>query len=159
MTISPTQHSDFSRTAKIGRGRKPRPIWLSEEFFEFIYFQIGQACNLLALVWSYISLLNGPDKKPKQNSSKTKRHSQQQEAKTVRRRTAVSQRYLFWRVVTGTLRWLASLHCLLYFLAFDQLRPAVLFFLNWTVCLFVKESPIWNYPNQSLIGQFVKIKG
>ena len=39
-------------------------------------------------VWSYIFLLNGPDKKPKQNSSKTKRHSQQQEAKSVRRRTA-----------------------------------------------------------------------
>ena len=38
------------------------------------------------------------------------------------------------------LRWLASLHCLLYFLAFDWLRLAFLFFLNWTVCLFVKES-------------------
>ena len=57
MTISPTQHSDFSRTAKIGRGRKPRPIWLSEEFFEFIYFQIGQACNLLAY-WLYNWLVN-----------------------------------------------------------------------------------------------------
>ena len=53
----------------------------------------------------------------------------------------------FWRVVTGTLRWLARLHCLLYFLGFDWLRAAVLFFLNWAVCLFVKESPIWNYPN------------
>ena len=31
-----------------------------------------------------------------------------------------------WRFVTGTLRWLASLHCLLYFLAFDWLRPAFL---------------------------------
>ena len=61
--------------------------------------------------------------------------------------TAVSQRNFFWHVVTGTLHWLASLHCLLYFLAFDWLRSAVLFFLNWTVCLFVKESPIWNYPN------------
>ena len=102
----------------------------------------------LSSVWSYIFLLNGPDKKPKQNSSKTKRHSQQQQqqAKSVRR-TAVSQRNFFWRVVTGTLRWLASLHCLLYFLAFDWLRPGVLFFLNWTVCLFVKGSPIWNYPN------------
>ena len=104
----------------------------------------------LSSVWPYIFLLhpvNVPGKKPKQNSSKTKRHSQQQEAKSVRRRTAVSKRNFFWRVVTGTLRWLASLHCLLYFLAFDWLRPAVLFFLNWTVCLFVKESPIWNYPN------------
>ena len=36
--------------------------------------------------------LSSPDKKPKQNSSKWKRHSQQQEAKSVRRRTAVSQR-------------------------------------------------------------------
>ena len=53
----------------------------------------------------------------------------------------------FWRVVTGTLRWLASLHCVLYFLTFDWLRPPVVFFLNWTVCLFVKESPIWNHPN------------
>ena len=101
----------------------------------------------LSSVWSYINLLNGSDKKPKQNSSKTIRHSQQQEAKSVRWRTAVSQRNFFWRVVTGTLRWLTSLHCLLYFLAFDWLRPAVLFLLNWTVCLFVKESPIWNYPN------------
>ena len=45
----------------------------------------------LSSVWSYIFLLNGPDKKPKQNSSKTKRHSQQQEAKSVRQRTGVSQ--------------------------------------------------------------------
>ena len=34
-------------TAKIGRGRKPSPIWLSEEFFEFNYFQSGQACSPL----------------------------------------------------------------------------------------------------------------
>ena len=51
----------------------------------------------------------------------------------------------FWRIVTGTLRWLASLNWIMFFLAFDWLRPAVLFFLNWTACLFVKESPIWNY--------------
>ena len=31
---------------------------------------------------------------------------------------------------------LAILHCLLFVLAFDWLRPAVLFFLNWTVILF-----------------------
>ena len=35
------------RTAKIGRGRGPSPIWLSEEFFECNYFQIGQACSPL----------------------------------------------------------------------------------------------------------------
>ena len=29
---------------------------------------------------------------------------------------------------------------LLYFLAFDWLRPAVLFFLNWTVCLFIRKA-------------------
>ena len=56
-------------------------------------------------------------------------------------------RKFFWPVITGNLHWLARFHCLLYFLAFDWLRPAVLFFLNWTVCLFVKESPVWNYPN------------
>ena len=33
------------RTAKIGRGRRPSPIWQSEEFFESNYFQIGQACS------------------------------------------------------------------------------------------------------------------
>jgi len=31
------------RTAKIGLGLRPRPIWQSEEFFESNYFQIGQA--------------------------------------------------------------------------------------------------------------------
>ena len=35
------------RTAKVGRGRKPSPIWLSEEFFEFNYLQSGQACSPL----------------------------------------------------------------------------------------------------------------
>ena len=35
------------RTAKIGRGRRPSPIWLSEEVFESNYFQIGQACSPL----------------------------------------------------------------------------------------------------------------
>ena len=44
-----------------------------------------------------------------------------EEAKRVRRQTSVSQRNFLW-----TLRWLASLHCLLYFLAFDWLRSAVL---------------------------------
>ncbi len=33
------------RAAKIGRGRRPSPIWLSEEFFESNYFQIGHACS------------------------------------------------------------------------------------------------------------------
>ena len=35
------------RTAKIGRGRRLSPIWLSEEFFESNYFQIGQGCSPL----------------------------------------------------------------------------------------------------------------
>ena len=35
------------RTAKIGLGRRPSPIWLSAEFFESNYFQIGQACSPL----------------------------------------------------------------------------------------------------------------
>jgi len=35
------------RTAKIGRGSRPRPIWKSEEFLESNYFQIGQACSPL----------------------------------------------------------------------------------------------------------------
>ena len=88
----------------------------------------------------HIFLLNGPNKKPEENISKTKQHSQQQEAKSVRQQTTVSQQDVFWHIVTGTLHRLASLQCLLFFLVFDWLRPAVLFFLNWTVCLFVKES-------------------
>ena len=35
----------IQRTAKIGRGHRPSPIWLSEEIFESNYFQIGQACS------------------------------------------------------------------------------------------------------------------
>ena len=106
--------------------------------------------NKLSSVWSYIFLFNWPrqeEANTKQLSSKTKGHSQQQEAKSFRRRNAVSELDFFWSVVTETLRWLAIVHCLLYFLAFDWLRQAVLFFLNWTVFPFVKESPIWNYPN------------
>ena len=41
------------RTAKIGRGRRPSPIWLSEECFESNYFQIGQACS--PLTYNYIA--------------------------------------------------------------------------------------------------------
>jgi len=29
-------------TSKIGRGRRPSPIWQSEEFLESNYFQTGQ---------------------------------------------------------------------------------------------------------------------
>ena len=46
---------------------------------------------------------SSPDKKPKQNISKTKQHSQQQEAKSVCQQTAISQQDVFWRIVTGTL--------------------------------------------------------
>ena len=41
------------RTAKIGRGRRPSPIWLSEEFFESNYFQIGQ--HVVLLLINYIA--------------------------------------------------------------------------------------------------------
>ena len=72
----------------------------------------------LLSVWSYIFLLNGPDKKPKQNDV----HSNKKP-----KMFAGEPPKLFWRVVTGTLRWLAGSHYLLYFLAFDWLRPAGLF--------------------------------
>ena len=85
-----------------------------------------------------------PRQEAKTKQQQNKRHSQQQQqqAKSVRRRIAISQRNFFWRVVTGTLRWLARLHYLLYFLAFDWLRSAVLFFLNWTVCLYLQRKAI-----------------
>ena len=104
-------------------------------------------------IQTFISLvMHFPFKWPRQEA-KTKQQQNKTtftatlEAKSVRRQTAVSQRNFFWRVVTWTLRWLVRLHCLLYFLAFAWLRIAVLLFLNWTVCVLVKESPIWNNPN------------
>ena len=44
---------------------------------------------------------------------------------------------------------LASFCRLLYFLAFHWFRKTVLFFLDWKVCLFSKESPIGNYRKKS----------
>ena len=41
------------RTAKIGRGRRQSLIWLSEEFFEPNYFQIGQ--HVVLLLINYIA--------------------------------------------------------------------------------------------------------
>jgi len=41
------------KTAKIGRGRRPGPIWLSEEFFSSNYFQIGQ--HVVLLLINYIA--------------------------------------------------------------------------------------------------------
>ena len=86
-----------------------------------------------------------------ENSSKPKQHSRQQEAKTIRRRTAVSQGDFFWRVVTGTLRWLTSLHCLLYFLTFDWLRPAVPFFLK------LDSLPIWKGKSYLKLSRLYRI--
>jgi len=40
-------------TAKSGRRRRPSPIWLSEEFFESNYFQIGQ--HVVLLLINYIA--------------------------------------------------------------------------------------------------------
>ena len=38
---------NIPRTARIGRGSRPSPIWQSEEFVKFSYFQIGRACSLV----------------------------------------------------------------------------------------------------------------
>ena len=68
----------------------------SASIFSRIYALIISDTNFYQFGHIYIILLDGPDKRPKQNSSKTKRHSQQQEAKSVRRRTAVSQQNFFF---------------------------------------------------------------
>ena len=127
----------------------------------YIFKNLCVDCFLykLSSVWSYIFLLDGPDKKPKQNSSKTKWHSQQQEAKSVCQWTTVSQQNFFGHVVTGTLLWLASLHCPLYFLAFHWLRPAIFVKLNsLPIC---KGKPYLKLSKLTLniIGQFIRIKG
>ena len=99
-------------------------------------------CKLtfICLVLHY--LLNGPDKKPKQNSSKTKQHRQHQEAKKVNLQMNSCQQF-FGALLQGfSADWLVCL-AILYFLAYligsDHLSY---FSLNCTVCLFVKESPI-----------------
>ena len=48
------------RAAKTGRGRRPSPIWLSEEFFKSNYFQIGQACSPLTSIEREKFRLNVP---------------------------------------------------------------------------------------------------
>ena len=45
------------RTAKIGRARRPNPIWQSEKFFESNYFQIGPACSPVTY-FNYIASKN-----------------------------------------------------------------------------------------------------
>ena len=85
----------------------------SASIFSRIYALIISDTNFYQFGHIYIILLNGPDKKPKQNSSKTKRHSQQQEAKSVRRDEPPSANKTFFRrVVAGTSRWL--LVCIAY---------------------------------------------
>ena len=41
------------RTAKIGRGRRPSPIWLSEEFFESIISKLDK--HVVLLLINYIA--------------------------------------------------------------------------------------------------------
>ena len=53
--------------------------------------------------------------------------------------------------------WLVSIaYCIFWdLIGFDKL---CYFFLNWTVCLFLEENPIRNYPNLSFIDIFKKLK-
>ena len=44
------------KTAKIGRGRRPSPIWQSEEFFESNYFKLDKHVVLLPI--NYIGYKN-----------------------------------------------------------------------------------------------------
>ena len=102
----------------------------------------------ISSVWSYIFfLLNGAQARSQNKTAAKQNDIHGNKKPRVFTDEPPSANKTFFGVVIATLRWLASLHCLLYFLAFDWLRPAVLFFLNWTVCLFVKESPVWNYLN------------
>ena len=72
----------------------------------------------LFLIQTFISLvIHFPFKWPRQEA--IAKHQQNKTTFTATRsqecspwRTAVSQQNFFWRVVAGTLRWLASLHCL-----------------------------------------------
>ena len=57
--IRAIQFGKIPRTAKTGLGLRARPIWLSEKFFDFNYFQIGQACS--PLTYQLYSWLVNPD--------------------------------------------------------------------------------------------------
>ena len=84
----------------------------------------------LSSVWSYIFLLNGPDKKPKQNSSKTKQHRQHQDAKSVNLQTNSCQQF-FGALLQGlSADWLVCIGYIVFPSIFDWLRPPVLFFLK-----------------------------
>ena len=84
----------------------------------------------LSSVWSYVFLLNGPDKKPKQNSSKTKQHRQHQEAKSVNLQTNSCQQF-FGALLQGLRAdWLVCIGYIVFPSVFDWLRPPVLFFLK-----------------------------
>ena len=87
----------------------------------------------LSSVWSYIFLFKWPRKE-----AKTKQHQNKTTFTATRSQecSPTSAKETFFGALSQGL-W-ASLCCLLYFLAFDWLRPAVLFFINWTVCLFNK---------------------
>ena len=84
----------------------------------------------LSSVWSYIFLLNGPDKKPKQNSSKTKQHRQHQEAKSVNLQTNSCQQFCGALLQGLSADWLVCFGYIVFPSIFDWLRPPVLFFLK-----------------------------
>ena len=84
----------------------------------------------LSSVWSYIFLLNGPDKKPKQNSSKTKQHRQHQEAKSVNLQTNSCQQFCGALLQGLSADWLVCIGYIVFPSIFDWLRPPVLFFLK-----------------------------
>ena len=52
-----------SEDCQIGRGRRPSPIWQSEEFFESNYFQIGQHVVVLPInyIVYYLRVKNNAD--------------------------------------------------------------------------------------------------
>ena len=69
--------------------------------------------------------------------------------KSLRKRTTGNQQDFSGALSQELCARLASFCRLLYFLAFHWFRQTVLFLLHCTVCLFLKESPIGNYPKKS----------
>ena len=109
--------------AKPTSNRKYRCFLSLVQIKVLVLAHFQESMRWLFPIQSFISLViiflfNGPDKKRQQNSMKTKRHSQQQEAKSVRRRTPSANETFFGTLSQGLCAD-TSLHCLLYFLAFD----------------------------------------
>ena len=92
------------RAAKIGQGSRPRSIWLSEELFEFNYFQIGQALQFfISLVIHFPFKWLREEAKIKKTAAKQNYIHCNKKPRVFADEPPSANETFFWRVVTETL--------------------------------------------------------